>query len=450
MSKNSLSEIFKAYDVRGKVGTELTAETVKNIGSAYAQWLPTQGAVVVGHDMRPDSADLAAALATGICEQGRDVWDIGLVTSDMVYFAPGKFDVAGGAMITASHNPGEYNGIKLCREKALPVGLESGLAEIRDKVLAGEPAQPTATRGKVIKKNLLATWIEHVLGFIDVKKIKPFKIGIDAGNGMAGLTVPKVAEHLPVDIRPLYFELDGTFPNHEANPMKVETLHDLSEMIVKDRLDFGIAFDGDGDRMALVDEHGIPLTGSMTCALLSQYVLAKHPAAIIVHDLRMSRGTLDLIHKAGGKTVRSKVGNTIIKELVRKHNAAFGGEITGHFMFQENYFVDSGLLAALVAIEVLSTANFTLSEFVALHDIYEHTPELNLHADDKQAALEKVAAAFPDAEIDWLDGLMVSYADAWLNLRPSNTEPVMRLNAEAKDRSTLDKLITKVTEIVTS
>lgn len=445
MLEDTIHEIFKAYDIRGRVDSQLSPEACELIGRAFADWLPASGPVAVGHDMRTDSANLAAALIRGICASGRNVWDIGFASSDMVYFAPGKFpELAGGAMITASHNPGEYNGIKFCREQALPVGIESGLAEIRDKVIEGEPAKTAKKPGIATQKNLLSIWIDHVLTFVDLTRINPLRIGVDAGNGMGGLTMPKLAGRLPIRVSPLYFELDGTFPNHEANPMKVETLSDLAALIRQEKLDFGIAFDGDADRMALIDGHGVPLTGSMTYALLAQYVLNKHPGATFVHDLRLSRGALDFIHERGGKTIRSKVGNTFIKELVRRQDAAFGGEITGHFMFKENYFVDSGLLAALVAIEVLSTSGFTLSEFVQRTDTYVHRPEINLHARDKQAVLQRVAEAFKDGERDWLDGLTVSYPDAWLNLRPSNTEPVMRLNAEAKSIERLDALIAQV------
>ncbi len=437
-----LSSIFKSYDIRGKVGEELTPEIVCKIGRAFADWLPESGPVAVGHDMRPDSEALAAALMDGIRQQGRDCWDIGLVSSDMVYFSPGKFpELAGGAMITASHNPGEYNGIKFCREQALPIGLSLGLSDIRDAVLAEDFKPAADTPGQVTKKDLMQDWINHVVSFVDVDTIKPFRVGIDAGNGMVGHTFPQLAKHLPIAVAPLYFELDGTFPNHEANPMKVETLSDLSALIQKEKLDFGIAFDGDGDRMALIDEHGTPLSGSMTAALLSEYALQKYPGGIIVHDLRVSRSTLELIENLGGKTVRSKVGNTIIKSLSRQNDAAFGAEITGHFMFRDNYFVDSGLLAALIAIEVLSEADFTLSEFVQRYDIYKHQPEINLHVEDKQAALQAVAAKFQDAELDYLDGLTASYPDGWVNLRPSNTEPIMRLNAEAKTDERLKQLL---------
>lgn len=443
-----MKEIFKAYDIRGKVNTELTPELVKKIGEVFANWLPNEGPIVVGHDMRADSRKLADELIEGIISQGRDVWDIGLATSDMVYFSPGKYGVAGGAMVTASHNTGEYNGIKVCREQALPVGLESGLDEIRDRVLSDNEPGISEKVGKIVKKDVMDDWIQQVLSFIDVSKLKKFHIAVDAGNGMSGLTVPRLAPHIPLSIEQMYFDLDGTFPNHEANPMKVETLNDISKLIIDKGLDFGIAFDGDADRMALIDEKGVPLTGSMTCALLAQYVLAKSPGGTIVHDLRMSRSTIELIKSLGGKTVRTKVGNTIIKQSARQNNAAFGGEITGHFMFRDNYFVDSGLVAAMVAVQILSEADFTLSEFVKKYDIYKHKPEVNLVVEDKQAAMKEVEAAFTDGEIDWLDGLSVNYDDCWFNLRPSNTESIMRLNGEAKTTEKLEELIAKVTSVI--
>lgn len=446
-----MKEIFKAYDIRGKVNTELTPKLVKKIGKVFANWLPTDGQVVVGHDMRADSRKLADELIEGIVSQGRDVWDIGLATSDMVYFSPGKYGVAGGAMITASHNTGEFNGIKVCREQALPVGLESGLDEIRDRVLANNEPEKTEIRtGKIIKKDVMNDWIQQVLSFVDVKKFKKFHIAIDAGNGMSGLTVPHLEPHIPLIIEKMYFDLDGTFPNHEANPMKVKTLNDISKLIVDKKLDFGIAFDGDADRMALIDEKGMPLTGSMTCALLAQYVLSKNPGATIVHDLRMSRSTIEMIRSLGGKTIRTKVGNTIIKQSARQNNATFGGEITGHFMFRDNYFVDSGLVAAMVAVQILSEADFTLSEFVKKYDVYQHKPEVNLLVEDKEAAMKRVEKAFSDGNIDWLDGLSVNFDNYWFNIRPSNTESIMRLNGEARSKEQLDEIITKVTSVVES
>ncbi len=441
---SDVSKIFKAYDIRGKVGSELSPELVRRVGEAFAQWLQSDGAVAVGHDMRPDSRALADELIAGLTSQGRDVWDLGLVTSDMVYFAPGKFDLAGGAMITASHNPGEYNGIKLCREEAKPIGLVTGLSDIRDRVLSDEEFTASDTPGTSTVKDISADYVQHIMSFIDTDNLKPFKIAIDAGNGMTGEIMPKFYEHLPVQIEELYFELDGTFPNHEANPMKVETLTDLSDTVTAKGYNFGIAFDGDGDRVALVDEKGAPVSGSMLSALLATYVLEKSPGGSIVHDLRMSRSTLDLIEARGGKAIRCKVGNTLIKQKGREENAAFGAEITGHLMFAKNYFVDSAILAALVAIEVLSKADYTLSEFVAQHDVYAHVPEINLEVEDKEAALSAIEAAFPDGKADWLDGLFINFPDGWLNVRPSNTEPVLRFNLEARTQEQVDDMIQKV------
>lgn len=443
---SDLASIFKAYDIRGLVDGELTPELVNSIGKAFADWLPKEGPVVVGYDMRPSSPELAEALIAGLTAQGRDCWNIGMVSSDMVYFAPGKFpELAGGVMITASHNPAEYNGVKFCREEALPVGLESGLAEVRDKALAGDFKPAAATPGSVTQKDLMPTWIEHVLGFIDPAKIKPFRIGIDAANGMVGYTWPFLSKHLPIEVVPLYFEPDGTFPNHEANPMKVETLKDLGELIVREKLDFGIAFDGDGDRVALMDEKGVPVSGSMTFALLSEYVLAHNPGSKIVHEVRTSHSTINLIKELGGTPVRSKAGNTIIKEITRQQGAAFGGETTGHFMFRDNFFVDSAMLAAAVAIEVLSESKLTLSEFVAKHDTYKYVPEFNIEVADKDATLAAVAAAFkdvPGTESSTLDGLTIDFPDdSWFNIRPSNTEPLMRINAEARTTEDLERLL---------
>lgn len=448
-----ISSIFKAYDIRGLVGTELNAELVENIGRAFADWLPKEGPIAVGYDMRPSSPLFAEALIKGLTAQGRDCWNIGMVSSDMVYFAPGKFpELAGGVMITASHNPAEYNGIKFCREEALPVGLESGLAEIRDKALAADFKPEAEKPGSETKKDIMDVWIEHVLSFIDTKKVKPFRVGIDAANGMVGYTWQFLTKHLPIEVFPLYFEPDGTFPNHEANPMKVETLKDLSELIVREKLDFGLAFDGDGDRFALVDEKGQPVSGSMTFALLVEYVMKHNPGTKIVHEVRTSHSTINLIKELGGTPVRSKAGNTIIKEVTRQHDAAFGGETTGHFMFRDNYFVDSAMVAAAVSIEVLSEADFTLSEFVAKHDTAQSVPEFNITVTDKDATIEAVLAAFQDVpgiETSRLDGLTIDFPDdSWFNIRPSNTEPLMRINAEAKTQADLQHLIDTITTAV--
>lgn len=442
------AEIFKAYDIRGRVGTELTTELCWNVGKALADWLPEAGAVAVGYDMRPDSQELAMAVVEGLRLQGRLVINIGNVSTDMIYFAVGHMGLAGGAMVTASHNPGEYNGIKLCQDGARPIGLESGLAVIRDAVLAGNFV-PAAEKGALEVRDIREDWIRHVLSFADAGHWAKFRIAVDAGNGMAGAILPTLAKLVPCELVPMYWELDGTFPNHEANPMKVETLNDLSAMIKeRDDVDFGIAFDGDGDRVAFVDEEGEPVSGSMIFGLLASRMLKKEPGAAIVYDLRMSRSTLELIEEMGGKPVRSKVGNPNIKQLMREHGAPLGGETTGHFMVRDNFCIDSGLLAAVLVLAELSETNTRLSDFVAAHSRYQSVPEINLEVEDKAAAIERVSAALGDGEQDRLDGLTVSYTDGWVNVRPSNTEPLLRLNAEAKDAATLDELVKSVKNII--
>lgn len=444
------ADIFKAYDIRGRVGTELTTELCWNVGKALADWLPEDGSVAVGYDMRPDSQELAMAIIEGLRLQGRDVVNIGNVSTDMIYFAVGHLGLAGGAMVTASHNPGDYNGIKLCREEARPIGIDSGLADIRDAVLAGNFV-PSAEKGAVEDRDVREDWVKHVLGFVDAAHWAKYRIAVDAGNGMAGAIMPVLATYVPCELVPMYWELDGTFPNHEANPMKVETLRDLSAMVQEhDDIDFGIAFDGDGDRVAFVDEDGEPVSGSMIFALLASRILKQEPGAAIVHELRMSRSTLRVIEDNGGKPVRSKVGNPYIKQLMREHNAPLGGETTGHFMIRDNFYIDSGLMAAVLVLAELSETNTKLRDFVAAHSDYKVMPEVNLEVEDKSAAIERVAEALTDGEQDRLDGLTVSYPGAWINVRPSNTEPLLRLNAEAKDEVELNALVERVKAIIAS
>jgi phosphomannomutase len=344
-----LSNIFKAYDIRGKVGSELNPEVVGNVGKALADWLPQEGAVAVGRDMRPDSAELAAAMMAGLQAQGRDVIDIGEVTSDMIYFAVGDLKLAGGAMVTASHNPGEYNGIKLCREEAKPIGIESGLAEVRDAALSGNFKQSSA-QGNSSTQDLSEEWVQHVLSFVDVDKLKPLRIAVDAGNGMAGKIFPELEPYVPWEVSEMYFELDGTFPNHEANPLKFETLTDLIKNIKNNNLNGGVAFDGDGDRAFLVDETGEVLPGNVMNAMLAEYFLDKHPGSAILYDLRSSRVVPETIEAKGGKPVRTRVGHSFIKQVMREQNAPFGGEVSGHFYFRDNFYADSGLIAAVIGL----------------------------------------------------------------------------------------------------
>lgn len=450
MSDADISAIFKSYDIRGKVGTELTPAVAEAVGKAFADWLPTGGAVAVGRDMRPDSAELADAIIAGLRTQGRDVIDIGQVTSDMIYFAVGHLQLAGGAMVTASHNPGEYNGIKLCREEARPVGLESGLDQVRDNALSATFEANTA-EGALTSQDVTEAWITHVLSFIDPKKLKPLRLAVDAGNGMAGKIFPELEPYVPWQVTEMYFELDGTFPNHEANPLKFETLTDLITNIKRDKLDGGVAFDGDGDRAFLVDETGEVLTGGVMSAMMADYFLQLHPGATIIYDIRNSRSVPRVIEQAGGKAVISKVGHANIKQDMRTHDAPFGGEASGHFYFRDNWYADSGLIAAVIGLYVAGLSGKKLSELREQYTHFAAIPETNFVVDDKDAAIARLKEAYQTYGQDTMDGLTVTIDDStWFNVRASNTEPVMRLNAEAPSQEKLDELVTKVTELIKS
>jgi len=444
---SALADIFKAYDVRGRVGTELTADVANRIGQAFAAWLPEHSnkTIAVGRDMRPDSAELAHALIEGIRAQGYDVIDIGEVTSDMSYFAVGKFDLAGAAMVTASHNPGEYNGIKLYRSDVIPVGLDSGLDKVRDAVLANQftPAE----KGSVSQKNITEDWLQHCLAIVS-EDFKPFRIAVDAGNGMAGPIFAELEPYVPFDVTEMYFDLDGTFPNHEANPQKPENLKDLIKKVADEKLDFGIAFDGDGDRAGFVDDKGRPVSGSDLISIIAKSYLVGYPGAEIVHEVRTSRATQELIREWGGTPFRTKAGRVSIGKVMRERSAPFGGETTGHLFFKENFYADSGLLGALMAIKGLQESGKKLSELVDEYHRYATIPETNFEVSDKEAAIKRVADAFKDDEQNWLDGLTVNFDSGWFNLRMSNTEPVMRLNAEAKTDTELQELVQKVTKLI--
>jgi phosphomannomutase len=442
--------IFKAYDVRGKVGSELTAETVGFIGQAFGKWLPNEGPVAVGRDMRPDSAELANALIEGLRSQGRDVWDIGEVTSDMIYFAVGDNNLAGGVMITASHNPGEYNGIKFCREEAKPVGEETGLLEVRDLAANSEFAE-AATHGNLTEHDVVEGWITHVLSFIDASKLKELHIAVDAGNGMAGKIFPELEPYVPFQVEELYFELDGTFPNHIANPLEAKNLVDVQAAIKQHGCDAGVAFDGDGDRAVLIDETGEPVSGTVLTALLAEYFLKQNPGATILLNAICGGASHETVEKNGGKAIRTRVGHSFIKNDMRTHNALFAGEHSGHYYFKDNFMADSGLIAAAIGLYILSTSGKKLSELAApLRKAYVQIPETNFEVNDKEAVLKKMADSFTEGEVDWLDGLTVRFPNAWVNVRPSNTEPLLRLNAEAKTKEELDQLVSKVTELIKS
>lgn len=439
--------IFKAYDVRGRVGTELNAEVCELIGRAFADWLPESGVVAVGRDMRPDSAELAAALINGLRLQGRDVWDIGEVTSDMIYFAVGNFNLAGGAMVTASHNPGEYNGIKLCREQARPIGIETGLAEIRNAAKADIFA-PAAEQGSVTEKDVRVDWIQHALSFVTPEDWPKYRVVIDAGNGMAGAIIPAMEQFVPLVITPMYFDLDGTFPNHIANPLVPENIKDIQAKIAEEKSDFGIAFDGDGDRAVLIDEKGQSLSGTVMTAILAKYFLEKNPGATVLYNAICGRIVPETAEKNGGKSQRTKVGHSFIKAEMRTRDAIFAGEHSGHYYFRDNYYADSGLIAAVVAIQALSDSGKKLSELGDEFRVYPTITETNFEVENKDEVLERVKKEFTNGDQDDLDGLTVNYPTMWFNLRASNTEPVMRLNAEAETEAELSDLVNRVKKVI--
>lgn len=449
MADDVYNQIFKAYDIRGKVGSELSSEVAERVGRAFADWLPQAGTVAVGRDMRPDSAELAQAVISGLRAQGRNVIDIGEVTSDMIYFAVGHFNLAGGAVVTASHNPGEYNGIKLCREGAGGVGIETGLQEVRELTKAGN-WKTSAGEGSLEQQDITEEWVSHTLSFVDVDKLNALKIAVDAGNGMAGKIFPELEPYVPFEVTEMYFELDGTFPNHPANPIEPDNLKDLIAKIKAEGLDAGVAFDGDGDRAFLVDEQGNQVSGTVMTALLADYFLAKQPGATILHNAICGRIVPETIAKAGGKAIRTKVGHSYIKNDMKTHSAVFAGEHSGHYYFKDNFNADSGLIAAVIGLAILSASGKKLSEVTAPYkQAYQQIQETNFEVDDKAAALARLTEAFADAQQDTLDGLTVNFENAWFNVRPSNTEPLLRLNAEAKTPAELDELVAKVTKLIT-
>ena len=444
-----LSTIFKAYDVRGKVGAELNPKSVRDIGYAFGQWLPDAGVVAVGRDMRPDSAELAEAMIAGLRAAGRDVWDIGEVTSDMIYFTVGHFNLAGGAMITASHNPGEYNGIKFCQTGARPVGIESGLAEIRDVVVSGITEDKSgAPSGDYHEKDVIEAWIQHVLGFIDADALKPLKVVVDAGNGMAGKIFPEIEPYVPLDVTEMYFELDGTFPNHVANPIEPENLVDIIARVKQEKADLGIAFDGDGDRAVLIDENGEVLSGTTLTALLAEYFLRANKGETVLYNATCGWVVPETIEASGGKAVRTKVGHSFIKAEMRTHNAIFAGESSGHYYFRDNFMADSGLIAAMIALAVISESDQPVSALANMYRKYHQIPETNFVVEDKDGIIAKLAEGFQGEKQDMLDGLTVYTDTAWFNVRPSNTEPILRLNAEGKQQDSLDQLVAKVTSVI--
>lgn len=429
--------IFKSYDVRGIVPAQLDEAIAYAIGRAFVEVLGRTN-ICVGRDMRPSGPAFIEAVARGAADGGADVTDLGLISTDAVYFAVGKFGFDGGIMITASHNPAQYNGFKFCREEAAAVSIETGLAEIRDKVLSGTFGTP-ARRGTIRTRDILDDFAAHCISFIvDVAKIKPFKIAIDAGNGMAGATVPHVFQHLPCTVVPLYFELDGTFPNHPASPIEPENMVDLQVAVREHGCDLGVAFDGDADRMFVVDERGALIGGDIVTALVGVDTVEKQPGAKILYNLICSRSVPEAIARAGGIPVRSKVGHSFIKKTMRDEHIPFGGEHSGHFYFERNWFADSGMIALMHCLDLFSRSSGTVSETIAPIDTRVRSGEINSQVADIPGTLRKLRAYYAGAQADELDGVTLQYPDWWLNVRASNTEPLLRLNVEGDTRALME------------
>ncbi|MCG5459712.1 phosphomannomutase/phosphoglucomutase [Micromonospora sp. PSH03] len=450
---SDLSQIVKAYDVRGTVPDQWDERAAEALGAAFTQLLNSTDepgdAVVVGYDMRATSPGLAAAFAAGVRAERRSVIEIGLASTDLLYYASGSLDLP-GAMFTASHNPAQYNGIKMCRSGARPIGQESGLAEIRERAQAlldsGDARPAGAPTRPAERRDLLPDYAGYLRKLVDLSGIRPLKVVVDAGNGMGGFTVPTVLgdaalSPLPLEIVPLYFELDGNFPNHEANPLDPANLVDLQRAVVEHGADIGLAFDGDADRCFVVDERGEPVSPSAITALVAARELAKHPGSTVIHGLITSSAVAEIIREHGGQPVVARVGHSFIKAEMARTNAVFGGEHSAHYYFRDFWFADTGMLAAMHTLAALGEQSLPLSVLAGEYERYIASGEINSTVADQAAAVAEVRAAYPDAVADEMDGLTLRFPDgAWFNLRASNTEPLLRLNVEAPTRDRMVSL----------
>jgi phosphomannomutase len=422
-----LSTIFKAYDVRGVYPDELNEDVARRVGAAFARFVGSDR-IVVGRDMRLSSSALVHAFAEGAAAEDGTIVDVGEVSTDALYFASGKLDLP-GVMFTASHNPARYNGMKMCKPKAVPIGSESGMNEIR---AAAEAYDPPTTTPLVEKIDILGDYADHCRSFVETRGLRPLTVAIDAGNGMAGKTVPIVFEPLPFEVSPLYFELDGSFPNHPANPIEEANLVDLQKLVLEQGCDVGIAFDGDADRVFLVDERAQLISGSVTTAMVAQTLLKKDPGEKIIYNLICSWAVPEVIGENGGTPIRTRVGHSFIKKVMADTGAIFGGEHSGHYYFRDNFRADSGMIAALLVLEAMSASDAPLSEILRPFKRYSASGEINTEVADQGAALTRLGESYSDGDQDRTDGLTVEYEDWWFNCRASNTEPLLRLNLEAR------------------
>jgi phosphomannomutase len=437
-----LAPIFKAYDVRGTYPDQIDEATCRRIGSAFAEFAGGSR-FVLGRDCRLSSPALAAAFTEGITARGADVVDIGLATTDMLYFASGSLDLP-GAMFTASHNPPQWNGVKVCRAGAAPVGEDSGLMEVRELAERRE-SLPGAAPGRVTKLDLLEEYVDHVLSFVDPDRMAPLTVVADTANGMGGLVLPGIFERLPVKLVGLFLELDGTFPNHPADPIQPENQEDVRKAVMEHGADLGLAFDGDADRVFVTDERAEGVSGSLITALVAEAMLEREPGATILHNVICSRVVPEVIRERGGTPVRTRVGHSLIKKVMAETGAVFGGEHSGHYYFRDHYRADSGVIAALLVLERRSEAGVPTSELLAPYRRYHVSGEINLEVEDQGGTIEAIARRYADGTQDRLDGLTVEYEDWWFNVRPSNTEPLLRLNVEA---DTAERLEEKTAEVM--
>jgi phosphomannomutase len=442
-----LRPIFKAYDVRGIYPDQFDDEAAGRIGRAFGRWIDAPK-IVLGRDVRLSSPALAAAFAEGVTAEGVGVIELGLTTTDMVYFASGRRALP-GAMFTASHNPPQYNGLKLCRSGAAPVGEETGLQQIREMAegmpATGSPTPPAISKGRVEQADILEEYLAHLLTFADVEGLQPLTVAADAANGMAGLVVPQLFERLPMKLVPLYMELDGTFPNHPADPIQPENQADLRAAVTEHGADLGLAFDGDADRAFFVDELAQGVSGSLITALVAKGMLDRNPGATILYNLICSHVVPEVVRENGGNPIRTRVGHSFIKAIMAETNAVFGGEHSGHYYFRDHYNADSGLVASMVVMDQMSKAGLSLSELLAPLRRYADSGEINTEVEDQRAAMERIASAYAEGRQDREDGLTVEYDDWWFNVRPSNTEPLLRLNVEAR---TEEQLAEKTAEVL--
>jgi phosphomannomutase len=442
--------VFHAYDVRGLCPPDITEDLARHLGNALALMLDKSGrpgALGIARDMRPSSPGLADALAAGIQAAGRDVVDLGMTTTPCFYYAIGALKLAGGIIVTASHNPAEYNGFKICREEAIPIGGNSGLKDLEAAVLAGQ-FHSVKTSGKRRSEDVQEAYLSHLLA-VTGGSIVPLRIAIDCGNGVAGPLVERFLKRLPqLQSQNLFFEPDGTFPNHEANPLKHETLDTLRERVRSEKLDLGIAFDGDGDRAAFVDEKGDIVANDLLTALLAEEMLKKHPGKAIVYDLRSSMVVRETIEKLGGKALEERVGHAFIKKTMRENDAVFGGELSGHYYWKDNSYADSALLAVARTLMIRSRENKPLSELIKPFRRTFQSGERNFTVADKDGRIKALMARYSDGEQSQLDGITVRYKDWWFNVRKSNTEPVLRLNLEARSQALHDEKLTEVQALI--